>query len=47
MLAETIVSGGIVTESEQIRVGTLCETLERIKDISAEEIEDFYKEEGE
>ena len=41
----TIISGGILTESEQVRVNVLCETLESIADISLEEIQDFYKEE--
>ena len=42
LVADAIVSGGIISENEQIRTGTLCETLERIKDISLDEIQEFY-----
>ena len=47
LMADSIISGGIVSENEQIRVSTLCETLDQIAEISLDEIEDFYTTEDE
>lgn len=42
ILAESIINGGVETEAEQVRVGTLCVTLTQISEITLQEIEDFY-----
>ena len=44
IIADSILSGSVVSESEQIRVASECITLMRISEITLEEIEDFYKE---
>lgn len=44
IVAETIASGGTLDVEEQIRIATICETLNRIADIELEEIEEFYEE---
>lgn len=42
IIADIIISGGIIEEREQIRTIAVCATLERIADITLEEIEEFY-----
>ena len=44
IIAQTIFNGGIVEESEQIRVASECITLQRVTEITFEEIEEFYEE---
>jgi len=42
LLAETILSGGIVGEMEQKRISTTCATLISISEIDLQEVDDFY-----
>jgi len=44
IIANTIASGGLVDEKEQIRVASECVTLARISEITIEEITEFYAE---
>lgn len=43
LLKDSIKGGSILSESEQVRVSTTIQTLERISEIGLEEILDFYK----
>jgi len=47
LLADMIISGGIVGELEQKRISTTCATLISISEIDFEEIDEFYKREDE
>jgi len=42
LLAEMILSGGIVGDIEQKRISTTCATLISISEIELQEIDDFY-----
>lgn len=43
IVKETIMNGGIISEQEQIQKATICATLQRMIDITFEEIDEFYK----
>lgn len=44
LLAERIADGGVVYPEEQIQISTECVTLQRITEIDASEINEFYEE---
>jgi hypothetical protein len=43
LIAESISGNSVISEAEQIRIGSMCVTLERISEIDFEEIEEFNK----
>ena len=45
LIAESIASGGIISENEQISKSAICATLIRIAEIDYEEIDGFYEKE--
>lgn len=42
LITSTVVEGGILTESEQVRSSSICVTLNRIAEIDLDEVIDFY-----
>jgi len=42
LLADSILNGSIISELEQVRVSTICVTLQRIAEIDYNEIEELY-----
>lgn len=45
LLAEDILQGVVIENSAQIKISTICSTLNRISEIDYEEIDTFYKKE--
>lgn len=43
LIKESILHGSVISEVDQIRVATLCETLNRIAAIDFEEIDSYYR----
>ena len=46
LLAESILNGSIISDLEQVRVSTICVTLQRIADIDYNEIEELYSDDS-
>ena len=42
ILADSILNGSIINDLEQVRVATICLTLQEIEDINYNDIEEFY-----
>jgi len=44
LVSDTILNGSVFDVNEQIKISTVCITLNEISEITFEEIDDFYQE---